>query len=265
MPDESLRRSSTTDSPPFRKLLLLAAMDAELQAVLSQATFAEQAVSPALKLNAYLHHGAESTLGIVCCGVGPVNAGAALALLCDKSNFDAALLIGIAGALSSSLHTGQLVVAKEVIQHDSTASMPEGMLLIPPGEPHLVRTAGTTKLPSIPCSGTLVNYLSGLFTDDPALKPAVGTFLSGSEFACTKERKLELTSRFPEALCIDMEAAGAALIARRLKLPFSAVKVVADELEYEFSPAKFKHKATEALAATALFAKRLIADLELSE
>jgi adenosylhomocysteine nucleosidase len=261
MPDESFSSSSNIVHPPFRKLLLLAAMEAELQAVLSQASFMPEVISQGLKLTLHLHTTSAITIGVACCGVGPVNAGAALALLCDKTDFDAALLIGIAGALSPSLHTGQLVLSNEIIQHDSVAAMPEGTFFILPGEPHLASKGDNFKSPATACADALVNYLHSIVADDPALKPVVGPVLSGSEFTSTKERKRKLAARFPGSLSIDMEAAGAALIAKRLKLPFVAAKIVADELEHELSPADFKRVAKEAFANITLFVNRLFAAL----
>jgi adenosylhomocysteine nucleosidase len=264
MPDKSICHLGETKTPPFKKLLLLASMEAEEQAVLSQASFVQEVISPSLKLTIHLQSIGGTTVGVAHTQVGLVNAGAALALLCDKIDFDAGLLIGIAGALSPNLRTGQLVLSRKVIQHDSVAWTPDGMLLIPPGEPHLTAKAEKVRPSAIPCADVLLDYLFALVADNASLKPVVGPVLSGSEFTGTRQRKLELASRYPGALSVDMEAAGAALIAKRLKLPFVAAKTVADELEHELSPVDFKRVAREALANTTLFTGRLFAALEQS-
>ncbi|MGK5081712.1 hypothetical protein WDW37_00280, partial [Bdellovibrionota bacterium FG-1] len=59
-------------------------------------------------------------------------------------------------------------------------------------------------------------------------KVRIGTVLSGNEFVGTVERKRALAALHEQALLVDMEAAGVAQVASRLKLPFVVAKTVAD-------------------------------------
>ena len=52
------------------------------------------------------------------CGVGKVNAARATQVMLDHFKIDYIINLGVAGALSSMLDVGDVVIAKKVIQHD---------------------------------------------------------------------------------------------------------------------------------------------------
>lgn len=52
------------------------------------------------------------------CGIGKVNAAMCAQIMIDKFSPDVIINSGIAGALSKELNVGDIVVAKDVVQHD---------------------------------------------------------------------------------------------------------------------------------------------------
>lgn len=214
-------------TPPARDLLILTAMREEanaLREVLAASPAHETRVGGALGVRVQSHRVFGRTLHLAECGVGPVNAALAVASAAHELSLSGVVLLGVGGAVSPSLRIGDAVVSSRVLQHDSYSSLDFGDVRMAPGDYVLTAEQARTHVAHFGADAELVALVSR------EGETHVGTVLSGSEFVGTTARKLAIASLAEDAMLVEMEAAGVAQVASRLKLPFVVVKTVADRL-----------------------------------
>ena len=232
-------------------LAVVVAMDVEESALLERLPPAENiTLSARLARTVRRVQLADRGLWILKSGVGAVNAAVGLALLLERESLDAVVSLGVGGALDSRLSLGDVVVARHVFQHDCVLSSETGLEPMAPGHLHLSLPPEQRPSPMLACDPDLSEVLVKLF----AGAAYRGTVLSGSEFVATVARKLELAARVPDALLVEMEAAGLAQVCAQAGLPFVAVKTVADGLH---SPGSTSEEYLRVLSQAAAHAARL--------
>ena len=196
-------------------------------------------------------------------GMGNVNAASKLALILQQFTIDQILLIGVGGALHSSLNIGDMLVTDQVIQHDYYSSLSQGNFLMRPGDLILDPKQSQNYNP-IMTSGAGLFSLDEAFYQDTAhsdITIVKGIIASGSEFVGTSERKNAIHQRCQQALLVDMEASGIATIANQANIPFVVAKTVSDKLHADGSISQdFSQFLTFASRNAALIAQ-LILDL----
>lgn len=234
----------------IRRLLAIVAMDVEEKSILNAlGPYEVVAISRPLGINAKVFKRNGKELILVKSGIGPVNAGLTTALIADKFDLDGVLLFGVAGAITSDLEIGHLVVATRVVQHDSIYSGEAGVQLMAPGEPFVSVNENERDNPVFETDPEFRNWLTKTLHNMPEIKFSEGTLLSGSEFVGSGLRKREIAANQPDALAVEMEAAGIAVVVRKLNLPFAALKTVADRLNPDESVStdynQFVHSAAE--------------------
>lgn len=160
-------------------------------------------------------------------GIGPVNAAMTVVLIAEHAPVDGIFLFGVGGAVSAKLAIGDVVVATEVLQHDSFSSLDFGHARMASGHYLLSEADVAAHSPLRRTDSEGVAWLAEVFRERGFHR---GVILSGSEFVGTVERKRAIAALHPEALLVDMEAAGVAHVAERLGIPFLVVKTVSDRL-----------------------------------
>lgn len=176
-------------------------------------------------------------------GVGKVNA--AVVTTAAIARFVPRLVIntGSAGALSSEMKQGDIVIAKELAHHDvdlrafgyqyGQVAQDEPRYRIPPDllEPAL-RVAQSLQERYLPH------------------RLDTGLIVSGEQFVDKKEHKDRIRQHFPDALAVEMEGAAIAQTCRLLKTPYLIVRAISDladqaaELSFEqFLPLAAQHSA----------------------
>ena len=172
---------------------LLCAMEKELALV--RASFGEKRVRCALS------------------GIGKVNAALAAAALAD-AGADCIVNIGVAGGLDPSLRCGDVVLCSETGYHDVWCGEPnlpgqvQGLPARFDADADLLRKAASV--------------LPGALT---------GLCISGDRFITDPAEIRRLRMAFPEALCLDMEAAAIAQACCLRGVPCLSVKIVSDSGE----------------------------------
>ncbi|MBS1962132.1 MAG: 5'-methylthioadenosine/S-adenosylhomocysteine nucleosidase [Bdellovibrionales bacterium] len=202
----------------------------------------------------------ERTVTLARSGIGPVNAGIAVTLLAESLAFDAILLFGVGGAVSTKLAIGDVVVSDGVFQHDSFSSLDFGNAHMPSGK-YVLAADDVGRHPPLRMSGAeLLEWFATVHREDRPYHR--GVILSGNEFVGTVKRKREIALLHPEALLVDMEAAGVAHAAERLGLPFLVVKTVSDRLSPDGSIESDFRKCLDAAAANAATCLRALLSIE---
>ncbi len=165
-------------------------------------------------------------------GMGSVNAASKLAIILQHFQIDQILLIGVGGALHSSLEIGDMLVTDKVIQHDYYSSLTQGNYLMRPGDLILDEQQSHGYNPVLAST-------NGLFPVDKLnhsqIRIVKGIMASGSEFVGTSERKNAIHQQCQKALLVDMEACGIAVIANQSSIPFVVAKTVSDKLHADGS------------------------------
>jgi 5'-methylthioadenosine/S-adenosylhomocysteine nucleosidase len=177
-----------------------------------------------------------------------VNAALALGSLVEDLDVDAAILLGVGGALAPGLDIGDVVVSSRVLQHDSYSSLDGGDVRMIPGDLILRYETLQGYESSVPADPALLRWIESRL---PGGSYRLGTLLSGNEFVGTTARKSTIAALHPEALLVDMEGAGVAQLCRRVGLPFVVIKTVADRLAPDGTIQSDFLKCLEAAAANA--------------
>lgn len=158
---------------------------------------------------------------IVRSGIGKVNAAICTQVLVDLYGVDYIINTGVAGAMGKGMNIGDIVISKDLVQHDFDT------------------TAFGTKLGEIP-------RLNQTFfeADEELIKVAkeasdevlsgsnvfIGRIASGDQFISSNEQKEKINSIF-KPLCVEMEGAAIAHAAFLNKIPFVVIRAISDTSE----------------------------------
>ncbi len=167
-------------------------------------------------------------------GIGKVAAAATALLLADRYGVDALVLTGVAGALAPGIAVGDVIVARELLQHDMDAS--------PLFPRHEVPLTGRSRFPTdVDLGDALVtaartalaaerigldSSFAALGIDNPRVHQ--GLVVSGDRFIATAIERAALRSELPDALAVEMEGAAVAQICHDCDLPFAVLRTVSD-------------------------------------
>lgn len=178
---------------------------------------------------------------VVRCGIGKVNAGLCVQILCDLFGVTHVINTGIAGSLDDEINIGDVVVSIDAMYHDMDVSG----LGYEPGQ-----------VPQI----DVLSFAADAMLREAAVKacreaaPEIGVFegrvVSGDQFICDRSRKNEIVKTFG-GLCTEMEGAAVAQAAYVNGLPFVIVRAISDKADesVHVSYDVFEAKAAEHCAA----------------
>jgi adenosylhomocysteine nucleosidase len=162
---------------------------------------------------------------LAACGIGKVNA-AALTQALLGGGAAAVVFTGVAGGVDPALCVGDLVVARDALQHDvdvTPLGYAEGQV---PGEPPLwVADPGLRDL---------VAAVAAEVADAEGVRSIVGRVASGDTFVADPARVAVLRERFG-ASCAEMEGAAVAQVCARWGVPWSIVRSVSDTADHDAS------------------------------
>lgn len=151
---------------------------------------------------------------LVQCGVGKVNAARTTQVLIDYFDIQMIINIGVAGGLSGSLNIGDIVIGKELVQHDFdiTAFGHEKGYISQTGKIFKSDKNLIEKCEKIKIKG--INII-------------VGNIASGDIFCTDKKMKEKIHSKF-QADCVEMEGAAIAQVCFLNNIPFVVIRAISD-------------------------------------
>lgn len=178
-------------------------------------------------------------------GIGKVAAATTATALIERFDVARIVFTGVAGGLGDGVNVGDVVVAREYLQHDMDASP-----LFPRWEvPGYARCRfGCDAALSALLSGAASAYLAsaeGLFglnsgggeSVSAAAVPRVheGLVVSGDRFVCAASEALQLASTLQAAghavLAVEMESAAVAQVCHDYGVPFAAMRTISDRAD----------------------------------
>lgn len=151
---------------------------------------------------------------VVKCGVGKVNAARTTQILTDKFDLEYIINLGSAGALNDSLNIGDIVIGKQLVQHDFdvTAFGRE--------KGYIPETGKTFE-----SDGNLVDQCERIKIND--VKITTGTIASGDIFCTDIKMKEKISEKF-NCDCVEMEGAAVAQVCYLNKIPFIVIRSISD-------------------------------------
>ena len=157
---------------------------------------------------------------LVRCGIGKVASAVATQTMILKYAPDLIVNTGVAGALSSLLRPGDIVISQNAVQYDMDTS--------PLGDP-VGLISGINKI-FFDADETAVQTLSRI-AEKMTGKVLVGTVCSGDRFVASPEEKDRILSLFESGVACEMEGGAIAHTAYLSRTPFVIVRAISDSAD----------------------------------
>ncbi len=154
-------------------------------------------------------------------GVGKVNASLCTTLLITYFNVEGIIFSGIAGALNPRVDIGDIVISRDLLQHDFDTTATGGRYGVIPrmetsifkGDSHLIEVAREAS--------------RNLFDSH---RVWVGRILTGDQFVGSRAKKEWLRETFAGD-CAEMEGAATAQVCHILNIPFLIMRSISDRAD----------------------------------
>ena len=167
---------------------------------------------------------------------GKVAAAATTTQLINDYEIDEVIFTGVAGAIHSDLNIGDIVIGRNLYQHDMNASPLFKKFEIPIIKKIFIESNINSRLiDSISLfldhySDYIDNYLANSF-EISTPKVVHGDIESGDQFISTKEKVEQLNKEIPTAICVEMEGAAVAQVCYEYDVPFSIIRIISDKAD----------------------------------
>jgi adenosylhomocysteine nucleosidase len=182
-------------------------------------------------------HGSPVVLALS--GIGKVAAATTAVLLVQV--FDAPCLVftGVAGGLAAGVEVGDVVVARQLLQHDMDASP-----LFPRFE---VPRTGRSRFDAD--AALAAALASAAAAHRPGARVHEGLIVSGDRFVSSRAESDALRALLPDALAVEMEGAAVAQVCADFGRPFGVVRTISDRAD-DAAHVAFAHFIDEIASAT---------------
>lgn len=163
----------------------------------------------------------EKDIVVVMSGIGKVNAAACAQILATRYDVNCIINTGVAGAIHPDLNPGDIVISKDLAQHDMDV------------------TGAGCELSEIPRLGKIYfdadKMLVNLFEDIArekiiSSKVMVGRIVTGDLFVSQQDKK-DFLWEYYKAYCAEMEGAAIAQVAYLNEIPFVVVRAISDKAD----------------------------------
>ena len=172
---------------------------------------------------------------------GKVAAASTVTTLIETFGVDSVIFTGVAGAISSDLEIGDVVIGSDLIQHDLDASAIPGLkrFEVPllgisafHAKEDLVdlakRSAERYLTVDLPC-----DVPRQMLAEFGIRRPKVraGLIVSGDQFIASAETLDGLRKSLPDAQCIEMEGAAVAQVCYEYEVPLVVARTISDKAD----------------------------------
>lgn len=218
------------------RLALVSALHEELAAVLAR--LPDERRSSVAGRDFWIGHWHGHEVVAVLSRIGKVAAAVTATVLIERFEVDRIVFTGTAGGLAPDVRVGDVVVAREFLQHDMDAS--------PLFPRHEVPLSGRARFAADPSLTQALNAaapqaLADLVREVPraqwldvdlqAARVHQGLVISGDRFVATQAESAALQRELPEALCVEMECAAMAQVCHDYGVPLAAVRTISDRAD----------------------------------
>ena len=144
------------------------------------------------------------------------------------------VMIGVAGALQSQVKVGDIIISKNLFQHDFDPRPSEKRFVLPilnvatlPADEELIKAA----------KNTIERVLPNLKPFKDQINCYEGDIATGDRIVTTREARQEIHNLLPSTYCVDMESAALAQVCLEEHIPFVVIRGISDDLfslKFEF-------------------------------
>ncbi len=210
---------------------IICAMEKEAKKIISEMSGARTDVIAGAKYVSGELYGREAVVAV--CGIGKVNAAVCAQTMIMKYSPDEVINVGVAGGLTADLKVFDVVVSRDLVQHDfdiSSLGDPVGMV---PGIGLSVKAAdGIVEKLARALEAEGINY-------------RIGRIASGDRFVDSEEDRRLIAERFGADAC-EMEGAAVAQACFLNGVNFAVLRSISDSGEGEYE--QFSDRAADASA-----------------
>jgi len=171
-------------------------------------------------------------------GIGKVAAATTATVLIERLGVQRLVFTGVAGGLGPDVRVGDVVVARQLLQHDMDASPLFPRFQVPGyGRSHFAADPELTQGLAQAALAVLAQVQRHVGPDAVAAfglqAPQVhqGLVLSGDRFVATAAESRALQAALPQALAVEMEGAALAQVCADYGVPFAAVRTISDRAD----------------------------------
>ena len=154
--------------------------------------------------------------------------------LIRQFNVSKIVMIGVAGALQSQVKVGDIIISKNLFQHDFDPRPSEKRFVLPilnvahlPANEELIKVA----------KHTIEKVLPNLKPFKDQINCYESDIATGDRIVTTIEARQEIHNLLPSTYCVDMESAALAQVCLEEKIPFVVIRGISDDLislKFEF-------------------------------
>ncbi len=154
--------------------------------------------------------------------------------LINDFNVKEIIFTGVAGAINNNLNIGDIVIGKNLYQHDMNASPLFDRFEIPLLNKKYIESKNPSKLLKA-TTKFILNYHSFINTNSAKKfnittpKVIVGDIASGDQFIASATKIKKINTLLPTAVCVEMEGAAVAQVCFEYKIPFAIIRVISDK------------------------------------
>ena len=157
---------------------------------------------------------------MVLSGIGKVAAAATAVLLMQAFDVQRLVFTGVAGGLHADVAVGDVIVGRQLLQHDMDASP-----LFPRFE---VPLTGRARFDADPL---LSDALAAAVRRLPGVRLHQGLIVSGDRFVSSAAQSAALRAVLPDALAVEMEGAAVAQVCADFGRPCAVVRTISDRAD----------------------------------
>jgi len=168
------------------------------------------------------HHGVihDQPVVLVLAGIGKVAAATTAVLLMHAYDVGQLVFTGVAGGLAAGIEVGDVVLARQLLQHDMDASP-----LFPRFEVPL------TGRSHFDADAALTDALAAAALRSSGGRVHQGLIVSGDRFVASAVDSDALRALLPDALAVEMEGAAVAQVCADFGRPFAVVRTISDRAD----------------------------------
>lgn len=218
------------------RIALVSAMHEELAAVLARMPDEQKTVVAGREFWVGHWHGHEVVA--VLSRIGKVAAATTATTLIERFGVNRIVFTGVAGGIAPQVNVGDVVVAREFVQHDMDAS--------PLFPRHEVPLTGITRFLADPVLSDALAAVAPLAMQDmlttlpktewldldlPNAQVHQGLIASGDRFVSQTVESQALQRELPDALAVEMECAAMAHVCYDYGVPLAAVRTISDRAD----------------------------------
>jgi len=165
---------------------------------------------------------------------GKVASAATTTQLINDYNLKEIFFTGVAGAINNQLNIGDIVIGKNLYQHDMDASPLFKQFEIPIIKKMYLETFDTQHLIKainsfLSSYSTFINPIEAEKFNITNPKYIEGDIASGDQFVSSISKIESLNKELPSALCVEMEGAAVAQVCYEYNIPFSIIRIISDK------------------------------------